>query len=279
MGHSNSEIVHVQSVLPQEDVIALKLKTGESSIKEAISKAVYHYLSCEDAKKMTHNTFELLDPSLTTLLSYQELVDRIGRVERAFYERMRLLDYSEFGKNNIGFFAWCDIRNVFQVMSCEFIDALADEIRNIDPEVIVEVGAGRGSMGKYLSEALNREIILTDDHTYWTTEKLPESIKIMDYRKAIQTYNPDLVIASWIPHGSFWTGFFRDHPSVKGYILMGESPGTCTGSELDLKTDWEIIRLRKVEQYSILRTDMFGVLNRPITHAYIGYFKRPNRKH
>ena len=36
--------MHVQSVLPQEDVIALKKKTGKSSIKEAISKAVYYYL-------------------------------------------------------------------------------------------------------------------------------------------------------------------------------------------------------------------------------------------
>jgi hypothetical protein len=35
---------HVQSILPQEDVIALKKKTGKSSIKEAISKAVYYYL-------------------------------------------------------------------------------------------------------------------------------------------------------------------------------------------------------------------------------------------
>ncbi len=41
-----NNIVHVQSVLPQEDVIALKEKTHESSIKEAISKAVYHYLKC-----------------------------------------------------------------------------------------------------------------------------------------------------------------------------------------------------------------------------------------
>ncbi|MFZ3169012.1 MAG: DUF5371 family protein [Candidatus Methanoperedens sp.] len=39
--------VHVQSVLPQEDVIALKQKSGESSVKEAISKAVYHYLKCD----------------------------------------------------------------------------------------------------------------------------------------------------------------------------------------------------------------------------------------
>ena len=41
------KIVHVQSVLPQEDIIALKEKTGEDSIKEAISKAIYHYLECD----------------------------------------------------------------------------------------------------------------------------------------------------------------------------------------------------------------------------------------
>ena len=41
------KIVHVQSVLPLEDVIALKEKSGESSIKEAIAKAVYHYLKCD----------------------------------------------------------------------------------------------------------------------------------------------------------------------------------------------------------------------------------------
>lgn len=41
------KIVHVQSVLPQEDIIALKEKTGEESIKEAISTAIYHYLECD----------------------------------------------------------------------------------------------------------------------------------------------------------------------------------------------------------------------------------------
>jgi len=45
------KFVHVQSVLPQEDVIALKIKSGESSIKEAISKAVYHYLKCDKIQK------------------------------------------------------------------------------------------------------------------------------------------------------------------------------------------------------------------------------------
>lgn len=40
--------VHIQSVLPQEDVIALKEKTGESSVKEAVSKAIYYYLKHGD---------------------------------------------------------------------------------------------------------------------------------------------------------------------------------------------------------------------------------------
>lgn len=39
--------IFVQSILPKDDVIALKKKTGESSIKNAIAKAVYHYLKCD----------------------------------------------------------------------------------------------------------------------------------------------------------------------------------------------------------------------------------------
>lgn len=36
--------VYIQSILPQEDVIALKIKTGKSSVKEALAEAVYYYL-------------------------------------------------------------------------------------------------------------------------------------------------------------------------------------------------------------------------------------------
>ncbi len=46
-GINKMKIVHVQSVLPHDDVVALKEKTGETSVKEAISKAVYHYLKCD----------------------------------------------------------------------------------------------------------------------------------------------------------------------------------------------------------------------------------------
>lgn len=44
------ELVHVQSVLPKNVVQSLKQKAGTSAIKEAISRAVYHYLGCDKAE-------------------------------------------------------------------------------------------------------------------------------------------------------------------------------------------------------------------------------------
>lgn len=42
-----SKIMHAQTVLTVDDIEALKQKTGENSTKDAISKAVTHYLECE----------------------------------------------------------------------------------------------------------------------------------------------------------------------------------------------------------------------------------------
>ncbi|MCD4845042.1 MAG: DUF5371 domain-containing protein [Methanosarcinales archaeon] len=41
------KIMHVNSALPDDDVTKLMNKTGESSIKDAISKAVYYYLNAK----------------------------------------------------------------------------------------------------------------------------------------------------------------------------------------------------------------------------------------
>jgi hypothetical protein len=42
-----AKIMHVQTVLMLDDIEALKTKTGESSTKDALAKAVQHYLDCE----------------------------------------------------------------------------------------------------------------------------------------------------------------------------------------------------------------------------------------
>ena len=42
-----SKIMHVQTVLAVDELETLKQKTGESSTKEALAKAVHHFLECE----------------------------------------------------------------------------------------------------------------------------------------------------------------------------------------------------------------------------------------
>jgi hypothetical protein len=42
-----AKIMHAQTVLTVEDIESLKQKTGESSTKDALAKAVTHYLECE----------------------------------------------------------------------------------------------------------------------------------------------------------------------------------------------------------------------------------------
>ncbi len=42
-----AKIMHAQTVLTMEDIESLKQKTGESSTKDALAKAVTHYLECE----------------------------------------------------------------------------------------------------------------------------------------------------------------------------------------------------------------------------------------
>jgi rRNA-processing protein FCF1 len=42
----NMKIVHAQTVLPEHVLEELKKKSGEDATKEAIAKAVEHYLKC-----------------------------------------------------------------------------------------------------------------------------------------------------------------------------------------------------------------------------------------
>jgi len=42
-----AKIMHVQTVLVVEDLESLKNKTGETATKDALAKAVHHYLDCE----------------------------------------------------------------------------------------------------------------------------------------------------------------------------------------------------------------------------------------
>jgi len=46
-GENMSKIMHAQMVIVEDDLTALKEKTGEKNTKDALAKAVAHYLECE----------------------------------------------------------------------------------------------------------------------------------------------------------------------------------------------------------------------------------------
>lgn len=223
-----------------------------------------------------NETCQLLNPCLEKLFRYKDLNDRVTKVEEKFFDD---LQSHKLDSLSLGLFGWTNCHHVFQLLDIEFIRELVNKIKEIDPDTILEVGAGEGLLGEYISKGLRKEVIMTDDYSWWERENLKitnENIIRMDYKKAIDTYKPELIIASWIPYEKWWTKDFRECGSVKGYILIGEGPGGCTGSDRDWKTRWIKHRYNDIERFGICRTD-HGLFYRDvmIRHTNVTYFERP----
>ena len=216
---------------------------------------------------------QLLNPCMERLLDYEDLRKRVDKADEIFFDELKNID--KFKSFPIGLFGWASFHRVFQLLNVEFIQELVNKLKEICPEVILEVGAGEGLLGKYLSEELGKEVILTDDCSWWERDNIKIKNKDVirkDYKDAIDEYNPDLIIASWIPYKRWWTKEFRYCNSVEAYILIGEGPGGCTGSEMDWKTPWIMKRLDDVEKFGICRTDN-GYYD--IRHTNVTLFERP----
>lgn len=222
----------------------------------------------------SNETCELLNPCLEILLKYEDLDNIVAKTEEIFFNGLKSINKSL----PLGLFGWASAHHVFQLLSVEFIQELSKKIKEIDPETIIEVGAGEGLLGKYLSKELGKDIILTDDYSWWEREDVKinnENVIRMDYKNAIREYKPEFIIASWIPYRKWWTRNFRKCESVKGYILIGEGLGGCTGSELDWKTKWIRCDCDDVEKFGICRSDHNFCRDIPIRHTNVTYFERP----
>ena len=49
-GDIMAKLVHVQTIIEEERLIELKERTGEHTTKDALSKAIDHYLECKNTK-------------------------------------------------------------------------------------------------------------------------------------------------------------------------------------------------------------------------------------
>lgn len=46
-----SNIVYAVTIISEDDLIALKLKTGEKTVKGALNEAVAHYIKCDHSEE------------------------------------------------------------------------------------------------------------------------------------------------------------------------------------------------------------------------------------
>ena len=140
----------------------------------------------------------------------------------------------------------------FQFWNKQFNDKLEKILKKLKPKLILEVGAGDGTLSKILSDR-GFNIIATDNYS-WPFRKRFFKVEKIDYKKALEKYQPDVVINSWMPLGTDWTKDFRKTKSVKHYITIGEVNACCGGDWTDRKT-WPTRRQDEASKYALCRSD------------------------
>jgi hypothetical protein len=134
----------------------------------------------------------------------------------------------------------------YELYTTEYIEALAQTlITHLDsrplldtPLRILEVGAGEARLSGFLGEALQKrdqdvEVNACDANAGKINRVFP--IHEMDYREALERFNPHIVLSSWMPSRQDWTPDFRARSDLEGYILVG--PADRCGTRATWRSD------------------------------------------
>ncbi|MDI6603285.1 MAG: hypothetical protein QME57_04235 [Patescibacteria group bacterium] len=131
---------------------------------------------------------------------------------------------------------------VFEFLNEEYLNALADyfvgKIQEYGaseekPLVILEIGAGNGRLSHFLQQKLEErapgqtKVVATDSGEWRLKRDFP--VEQLKHDEAMKKYSPDIVIVSWMPYLQDSSKDIRKCPSVKEYILIGETDGGCCG--------------------------------------------------
>lgn len=159
----------------------------------------------------------------------------------------------------------------YEVLTSEFITALSDYLAERanqyggtteNPLTILEVGAGDGRLSHFLKTHLDSrtpgifQVVATDNGSDQNIQRhFP--VEMIAYSEAVKTYQPSVVISSWMPLGRNWTGDLVVAPSVRETILIGHEDVCGTpeawGYGLEQRGGHERFELEEIEKYQIGR--------------------------
>lgn len=164
-------------------------------------------------------------------------------------------------------FDYCQNKQkIYEYPTAEFVSGLADYLAGrlaaITPAVgtvprILEVGAGQGRLSFLVDKALRErgvaaDVFAVDTFNWQGSKESPSVASEMDFRSALDTVQPDIVIGAWLPSTEKfgaddlydWTKDFRKTPSVKEYILIGEPDLTATPEAWGEYWDFDTMSVR-----------------------------------
>ncbi|EFK09961.1 conserved hypothetical protein [delta proteobacterium NaphS2] len=217
--------------LKEEDILSYQrdFRRYLQEIAEVHGKQVYEYWN-EFISKGKLPSYEWL---VNQIFIASELKD--GRRDRHRYDR---------------FEAPCNVLDIFQFLSQEFIKHVAESIERMNAQRIIEIGAGDGFLTFFLKRNIN---IHATDNFSRPFIKHQEHVEKIGHKEALEKYNPDLVVINWEEYEGTYSIDVLDYPSVKYMLWIGEPEG-CTGSD-DL---WEFDCLDTKNPYCLSRVDYWN---------------------
>ncbi|MBW2999686.1 hypothetical protein KY339_03360 [Candidatus Woesearchaeota archaeon] len=106
---------------------------------------------------------------------------------------------------------------VYHIPTVEFEDALAEFINSLGVKVpILEIGAGDGKLSYGLQQ--RRVPIIATDNDEIGLSNGNELVEKISHDKALEKYNPELVIVSWLPPESGIQKDIVQFPSVQHFL-------------------------------------------------------------
>jgi hypothetical protein len=108
-------------------------------------------------------------------------------------------------------------KGIYCFYSRELLEELCDLIGD---RTCVEIGAGDGTLARFLTEA-GVNICATDDHSWKHAIEYPQTVERLGAKQALAKYQPQAVICSWPPPGNTFEQKIFSTRSVEIYVVIG----------------------------------------------------------
>jgi hypothetical protein len=159
-------------------------------------------------------------------------------------------------------------KGIYCFYSRALIRRLADLIGD---RSCLEIAAGDGTLTAFL-RAAGVQITATDDHSWGDAVHYPEDVVRLDARKALRSYQPQVVICSWPPPANVFERQVFTTASVELYLVI------TTRHELGAG-DWDVYRAQ--QDFELVDDPRLARLTLPpeLDGAVLVFRRRPRDVH